>query len=88
MLKINPGYEYTTVITTSDAFTSKSLAYKEADGVFFRQKDIELSGSQIQSLDFVLSQNFESSTHIIGMILEIPLDGNHDAFMHGESQPD
>ena len=52
------------------------------------KKDIELTGSQVQSIDFVLSQNFDSSAHIIGMLLEIPLDGNHDAFMHGESQPD
>lgn len=64
------------------------MAYKENDGVFFRQKDIELSGAQVQNIDFVLSQNFESSTHMIGMLLEIPLDGNHDTFMHGESQPD
>ena len=56
--------------------------------MFFHQKDIELFESNIQNLDFKILQNFASSDHLIGLILEIPSDTNHDKFMHGENEPD
>lgn len=89
MLKVRPGYDYSSVLDpSSQTLTPKPLAYKEIDGEFFKQKDIELVDEQVQSIDFVLLQNLESSPHMLSLLLEVPLEGNHDAFMHGEPKPD
>lgn len=89
VLKIKPGFDYSSVADPSTfAFNSKSYAYKERDNDFFHQKDIELIEEQVQNIDITLFQNFETSSHLLGIIIEAPLDGNHDNFMHGGSEPD
>lgn len=74
--------------TRTFSFNTKSYAYKEGDGEFFHQKDIELIDNQIQNIDVFLGQNFETASHLLGVVIEAPLEGNHDAFMHGETKPD
>jgi hypothetical protein len=89
VLKIKPGFDYSSVADPSSMkFNDKSYVYKESDGEFFHQKDIELVEQNMQNLDIELLQNFETSSHMLGLIIEAPLEGNNDVFMHGESQPD
>ena len=89
VLKLKPGFDYSSVADPSTfAFNSKSYAYKDRDNDFFHQKDIELIEDQVQNLDITLFQTFETSSHLLGILIEAPLDGNHDNFMHGESEPD
>jgi len=89
VLKIKPGFSYSSVADTRTfAFNSKSYAYKDSDGEFFHQKDIELIDGQVQDLNIFLGQNFQTASHMIGLIIEAPLEGNTEAFMHGEPKPD
>lgn len=89
VLQMKPGFDYSSIADPkSFKFNEKSFVYLEADGEFFHQKDIELVDEKVQNLDFELLQNFQTSSHLLGMIIEAPFEGNHEAFMHGESQPD
>ena len=89
VLKIKPGFAYSSVADPSTfKFNTKSYVYKEQGGEYFHQKDIELVENQVQTLDIILLQNFATSSHLLGMLIEAPLEGNHDTFMHGESKPD
>lgn len=88
VLKVKPGFDYSSVADPNTyKFNDKPFVYKESDGEFFHQKDIELVDEQIQNLDFELLQNFQTSSHLLGMIIEAPFEGNHDSFMHGGSEP-
>lgn len=89
VLKVKPGFDYSTVADSNTfTFNNKAKAYKESDGVFFHQKDIELVENHVQNLELVLLQNFETADHLLGMVLETPFGGNHDNFLHGEDKPD
>jgi hypothetical protein len=89
VLKIKPGFDYSSVADVSThKFKDKSYVYKTDDPVFFHQKDIELVDSTVQNLDIEIWQNFQTSSHMLGLIIEAPLDGNHENFMHGETEPD
>jgi len=88
VLKIKPGFDYSSIVDPKTLkFNEKSFVYEDSDGEFFHQKDIELVDDKIQNLDIELLQNFQSSSHMLGMIIEAPLEGNHEAFMHGDSKP-
>ena len=86
---MKPGFDYSSVADpVSFRFNEKSFVYEESDGEFFHQKDIVLVDEQIQNIDIELLQNFQTSSHLLGMIIEAPFEGDYEAFMHGESKPD
>jgi hypothetical protein len=87
-MKLTADFTYSSVVdTNTDTFNDKTYAYKESNGVFFKKKDFELSDTKPLQLQFKLLQNFETSRHLLGLMLEAPLTISEESETFGDSEP-
>ena len=89
-LNIESSGVYVDLTFGGGGHSKEALSKLDSNGklIAFDQDESALVNSIDDNRFQLIRQNFETASHMIGLIIEAPLEGNTEAFMHGEANPD